>query len=133
MSRLPVGARRRISNYEDEVAERFDSTIISNTLYDRLGEDEQLIELVRAAAQTETAAEVRHLDHAPEGLLSAVDQIDRVVESRVEEVVDSLLGDLLDDLDEWSDVWSEEEIEDARREAEAYLDSESGSEEDPAR
>ena len=130
MSRLSPRARRRIGIYEEQAAERFDATVISNVIYDRLAEDEQLIQLIEAAAATESAArstelaaDTRETGDGPRDLYSAVEIIHGEAQSRVEDVVDNVLSECLKELDEYGDVLSEEEIEEAKQEARAYLNN----------
>ncbi|QCC57317.1 hypothetical protein NP511_22670 (plasmid) [Natrinema thermotolerans] len=116
-------AKRRVRDLAAEYADKVDSTLVSNTIHERVPEDEFVLELADVVERLDdlqeragaTDSELRSpLRTAMYHLTSDVDEA--VVRKRVETVVDEILADLEEEVEEWDDAWSDEKIGEAKQE-----------------
>ena len=119
--------KSRLRSIESNAASRFESTLLSNAVHDRIGEDDQLAEMIEASERCMRAEEMRVDELSKTGdtisadLDRASDSIDTLVTTRVNEAIVEILESLSRELHQWDDAWSEAEIEEARSEIQDYL------------
>lgn len=126
MSQRKPASRDKQSEFASDLAEQFDTRLLSNAVYDDVAMDSPLTALCDAAAQT---AEARHErtdslgDDAP--LVEAVTHCRRtladVAHARAYEIAAEVCDDVLENGEAWTDGWSVDEITAAREEARRWV------------
>lgn len=128
MARRPRQSRTRQAELASGMATDFDATILHNTVHDAVAEDEQLAQVLDAAATTDHACESRadaldSDDEFVEDLRDAWGVLSHVAETRAREAVAEACATVIRDGDQWAaeDYASEDGIETAQQDAREWL------------
>jgi hypothetical protein len=110
------------------MAEDFDATLLHNTVYEDLGEDDHLAQLLDAMAHAELAQEVREDDLGSDGARvadvgQAAGTLSHVARTRAREVVAEACATVVEKSDQWVDDghYDREVVDAAQHEAREWL------------
>lgn len=125
MRQITRSARTRIDQIAADRSSEFDSVIISNTVHDRLIEDDRLRHVLDTVERT---YQLEERDDLPQEtsyvVFRAGENLNDEIPELVGDAVEGLLADLSDELDEWEvdhEVWGEADVREARDELSAVL------------
>jgi|AntDeeMinimDraft_5_1070356.scaffolds.fasta_scaffold27169_2 hypothetical protein len=131
MSRFRRRTSKRVKKIARQQTDRFDSEILSNSVYDEILQDDTLHRIVEAINELDELQSEQYDTSTVEqtGLCDALrrgryelEQLD-AVDLRVEEVVDTAFEDIGESIDEWDDdVWTDEAKRAATAEIRAFWD-----------
>ncbi len=120
-------SKDRQSTLESELAGEFDATVIHNRVYERLGEDDELIQYCDALAAAEqsrdTRSRVHDFDQLAESMDDACEYFETASRERAREVTTEACATVLKDGSEWADGehWDVRAVAEAQREAHEWL------------
>lgn len=110
------------------MAEDFDATILHNTVYEDLGEDDHLAQLLDATAHAELAQEIREDALGSDGarvddLGEAAGTLSHVAQTRAREVVAEACATVIQKGDQWvaTGHYDQEVVDEAQHEAREWL------------
>ena len=127
MQNYPKKARTKAGLLGSKRANKAESTILHNRIWETVEYNEGLLQLLTIIQQAYDFAEDRRdssdSDDPGSVAFTAAESLNDQVTNLVDEIVAECCASILKDVTEgWMDVWTESEIEAARQEAKTWLD-----------